>query len=243
MARWNDGIEPDSRHNANMNGKLGIWDGGAVRGTHVELRGRVVQEDSTSTLDDHATHVSGTMIATGINPQAKGMAFQAPLLRAWDFNNDLSEMTSAAPSLYLSNHSYGTIAGWDLDANNNWDWYGISGDTVDYQFGYYDSGAQGRDSIAYNAPYYLIVQAASNNRGGNRTSRGFALFRVQYSEPTRFDGKTAGYPEQQCVVQDHSYLRERQGHPDHWSYRAYSKWLYPTLRRAGDLFQQLGPHQ
>jgi hypothetical protein len=151
---------------ANMKGKLAIWDGGAVRGTHVELAGRVIQKDGATTLDDHATHTSGTMIATGVNPQAKGMSFQAPELDAYDFNNDVSEMTAAAPGLYLSNHSYGTIAGWFLNTeNNHWEWYGNSGDTTDYNFGYYDQFTMYRDSIAYNAPFYLIVQAASNNRG------------------------------------------------------------------------------
>lgn len=150
----------------NLKGKLAIWDGGAVRKTHVELAGRVIQKDTAVTLDDHATHTSGTMIATGVNPQAKGMAFQAPELDAYDFNNDVSEMAAAAPNLYLSNHSYGTIAGWYLNTDNNhWEWYGNSGDTVDYKFGYYDFYTMMRDSIAYNAPYYLISQAASNNRG------------------------------------------------------------------------------
>jgi hypothetical protein len=48
---------------AAMAGKLGIWDGGAVRPTHQELRGRVVNRDGATTLSDHATHVAGTMIA------------------------------------------------------------------------------------------------------------------------------------------------------------------------------------
>jgi hypothetical protein len=149
-----------------LKGKLATWDGGAVRGTHVELAGRVVQRDGATTLDDHATHTSGTMMATGVNPQAKGMAFQAPELEAYDFNNDVSEMAAAAPGLYLSNHSYGTIAGWYLNTDNNhWEWYGNSGDTVDYKFGYYDFYTMMRDSISYNAPDYLMVQAASNNRG------------------------------------------------------------------------------
>ena len=155
-----------SGNSANMKGKLAIWDGGAVRGTHVELAGRVIQKDSAVTLDDHATHTSGTLIATGVNPNAKGMAFQAQELDAYDYNNDLAEMTVAAPGLYISSHSYGNIAGWNLNTDNNeWDWYGYPGDTVDYNFGFYDSNAQGVDSIAYHAPYYQIVFAAGNSRG------------------------------------------------------------------------------
>jgi len=88
-----------------------IWDAGRVRSTHQELTGRVSQIDGAATLDDHATHVAGTMCATGVNPNAKGMAYQS-LLRAFDFNNDISEMTTQAANNWgLSNHSYGKICG------------------------------------------------------------------------------------------------------------------------------------
>jgi hypothetical protein len=156
-----------SGNSANMKGKIAIWDGGAVRGTHVELAGRVVQKDGVTTLDDHATHVSGTLIGTGVNPNAKGMAFQAGLLNAYDFNNDISEMTAAASGLYVSNHSYGISAGWYQETNGSWDWYGNPGDTTDYKFGFYDDYAQSCDSIVYNAPYYIPIFAAGNERGEN----------------------------------------------------------------------------
>jgi hypothetical protein len=158
-----------SGNSANMNGKIAIWDGGAVRRTHVELSGRVIQRDTAITLDDHATHVSGTLIGTGVNPNAKGMAFQAPLLNAYYFSNDISEMTAAAPNLYVSNHSYGLSAGWYQATDGTWYWYGLEqeGDTTDYNFGFYDSNAQGCDSIAYNAPYYIPIFAAGNERGEN----------------------------------------------------------------------------
>ena len=160
-----------SGNSTNMKGKIAIWDGGAVRATHVELNGRVIQRDGTTTLDDHATHVSGTLIGTGVNPNAKGMAFQAQLLNAYDFNNDLSEMTSAASGLYVSNHSYGISAGW-YPSDTTWYWYGYPGDTTDYNFGYYDDNAQGCDSIVYNAPYYIPIFAAGNERGENGPSVG-----------------------------------------------------------------------
>jgi hypothetical protein len=158
---------------ANMKGRLAIWDGGAVRGTHVELAGRVTQVDGYTELLDHATHVSGTMIATGVNPNAKGMAYQAPDLQAYYYGgngpvytSDLAGMALAAPNLYLSNHSYGILSGWNLNTDNgNWEWYGINGDTTDYEFGYYGSDCADRDTIAFNAPYYLMVQAAGNSRG------------------------------------------------------------------------------
>src|ERR1700722_948878 len=158
---------------ANMKGRIGIWDEGVVRPTHVELVGRVVQEDAAqgdNVLSDHSTHVSGTMIASGVNPVAKGMSPGALQLRAWDYNNDESEMMAAATGssgMLVSNHSYADIAGWYLDASNNnrWEFFGNPGDTVDIRFGQYDEDTQIWDSIAYNAPYYLICKAGGNNPG------------------------------------------------------------------------------
>ncbi|HLK30394.1 MAG TPA: S8 family serine peptidase [Puia sp.] len=152
-----------------VKGKIAIWDGGHPLGTHVELTGRITNKDAGS-VEGHSTHTTGTMIATGINPIAKGMAFGAQQLLAYNFNNDVSEMTSAAPGLLISNHSYGFLSGsgWSYDGTN-WDWYGDTtiSKTDAFGFGYYDINAQSYDSIAYNAPYYLIDVAAGNARGYN----------------------------------------------------------------------------
>ncbi len=155
---------------ANMKGKIAVWDEGLVRPTHVELAGRVTQEDGSSVLSDHSTHVSGTMIAAGVNPVARGMSFGAQLLQAYDYDNDEAEMAAAAGAangIIVSNHSYADIAGWyiDADENNRWEFWGNPGDTVDISFGLYDSDTQIWDSIAYNAPYYLIAKAGGNNPG------------------------------------------------------------------------------
>ena len=146
--------------------KLGVWDGGAVLATHQEFGTRVKQQDNVSGSDLHATHVSGTLIASGISPQARGMAFGANL-KAWDFSNDVSEMSVAAKDLAISNHSYGFQAGWVYNATTNrWAWYGNTSisTTEDYKFGFYDSSAQSWDKIANAAPFYLIVKSAGNNR-------------------------------------------------------------------------------
>ena len=152
----------------NIKGKIAIWDEGLVRPTHVELVGRVIQVDNSPILSDHSTHVSGTMIAAGVNPVAKGMSYGEQLLQCYDFNNDVAEMGAAAPQgLLLSNHSYATVAGWNPDNTNpnQWDWYGDPGDTVDISFGLYEQEGQQWDSIAYANPYYLICKAGGNNRG------------------------------------------------------------------------------
>jgi hypothetical protein len=169
---------------ANLKGKIAIWDEGVVRPTHVELTGRVVQEDAAegdTALSDHSTHVSGTLIATGVNPVAKGMSNGAQLLQAYDYNNDAAEMMKAAANgLLTSNHSYGTVAGWEPDATfpDRWDFWGEPGDTVDINFGLYDQETQLWDSIAYNAPYYLIAKAAGNNPGDTGPAVGGDYWRM-----------------------------------------------------------------
>ncbi len=152
--------------------KLGIWDGGAVRATHVELTGRVTQMDKASTTvsdQEHATHVAATLIGAGVNPLARGMAYGAKL-QAWDFSSDVSEMTAAAPNLLVSNHSYGTTAGFQFNPDltgTQWEWYGDTtvSNTYDYKFGQYDSRARSWDQIANGAPYYLIVKSSGNDHG------------------------------------------------------------------------------
>ncbi len=180
---------------ANMKGRIGVWDEGLVRPTHVELVGRVIQEDASqgdNTLSDHSTHVSGTMIASGVNPVAKGMAPGALQLRAWDYNNDEAEMMVAASDtgggMLVSNHSYADIAGWYLDASDNdrWEFFGNPGDTVDIRFGQYDSDTQIWDSIAYNAPYYLICKAGGNNPGETGPAVGGDYWRLSSTTGDNF---------------------------------------------------------
>ncbi len=142
------------------------WDAGAVRTTHQEYVGRVVMGDGVSTTHYHSTHVAGTIIATGVVPNAKGMAYAANL-RAFDWNSDNSEMAAeAASGALMSNHSYGFGRGW-VWTGSGWTWYGNSSisSTEDYLFGFYDSNSQAWDQIAYNAPNYLIVKSAGNDRG------------------------------------------------------------------------------
>jgi Subtilase family/GEVED domain/Secretion system C-terminal sorting domain len=163
-----------------LNGKIAIWDEAKPRPTHVELIHRVTQKDNATALSDHSTHVAGTLIAAGVNPLVKGMAFGANQLLAYDFNNDQSEMLTASPGLLISNHSYGAIAGWNFDTDvtpNRWEFYGNAGDTVDYKFGYYDDQTQMWDSIAYNAPDYLIVKSVGNNRSENGPAVGQPYWR------------------------------------------------------------------
>ncbi|MCP4250322.1 MAG: S8 family serine peptidase [bacterium] len=152
---------------------LGVWDAGAVLGTHQELTGRVVQVDGAIGSHDHATHVGGTMVAAGVIPAAKGMSPSA-LLNAYDWNDDSTEMILAAGSgLRVSNHSYSFLTGWYYDwASGDWFWYGdvnVS-ETEDYYFGFYDAYAAEWDQIAFDHPNYLIVRSAGNDRNDSPPS-------------------------------------------------------------------------
>jgi hypothetical protein len=158
----------------------GIWDGGNVRATHTEFaNGRVTNFDAAS-LNDHATHVAGTMIARGARPTALGMAPAAQLI-AYDFVNDLSEMNTramAAPGeagkVQVSNHSYGAPAGWSYRTNGAPRWYGTwsAGVRESDSFGRYSATDQARDKLIYEAPYYLPFVSAGNDRNQSAPASG-----------------------------------------------------------------------
>jgi subtilisin family serine protease len=141
------------------------WDAGAVRLTHQEFGGRVVQVDGITTQHYHSTHVAGTILASGVVANAKGMA-PAAQLRAFDWNNDASEMAAeGANGALMSNHSYGYVRGWNY-SGTAWVWFGNPSISTqeDYLFGFYEAQAQSWDNIARNAPYFLICKSAGNDR-------------------------------------------------------------------------------
>ncbi|NJM79827.1 MAG: S8 family serine peptidase [Flavobacterium sp.] len=126
---------------------VSVWDSGPILDTHVEFPNAKVTTLDFSATSDHGTHVMGTILAKGINQNARGLAFDANGL-SYDWTNDYSEMTVAAASgLLVSNHSY-------------WIGSGLS----EWILGAYDSRAQQMDQIAYAAPFYLPVVAAGNDR-------------------------------------------------------------------------------
>ncbi|MBD2179519.1 S8 family serine peptidase [Planktothrix sp. FACHB-1355] len=155
----------------NLNGTgvtVGIWDGGRVRNTHQEFGSRVTFGDSASSFEDHATHVAGTIGATGVNPSAHGMADRVNI-RSYDWNDDYAEMNAAASQIDLSNHSYGSLSGWDLynwGSGNEDTWFGdrsLSA-TEDPNFGKYSTTARDLDQVLYNNPNLLSIWAAGNDR-------------------------------------------------------------------------------
>jgi len=162
-----------------MTNKLSIWDEGVPRPTHVEFGGKLVEKDNATKTVDHSTHVAGIMLSKGSNPLAKGMAYGIKGASSYDWFDDESEMAAAAAGgLLVSNHSYGNIAGWDYnDDSTRWEFHGKWNEKEDYKFGYYDDGAQAMDSIAYNAPNYLIVKSAGNSHGSTGPKVGDTYWR------------------------------------------------------------------
>lgn len=139
--------------------RLAVWEPGPTRTTHIEFEGRALTRDTppfsssmTSTTlveaTDHATHVTGTMMAAGIRADARGMANQARI-DCYETTNELSEQqTAASEGVLVSNHSYGP----DFKK------------TSASKRGFYDEDAQNYDKIAANNRYYLQFHAAGNDR-------------------------------------------------------------------------------
>ena len=134
--------------------RVGIWDEARVRSTHQELAGRVTVMDpiTNKTDSDHATHVAGTIGATGVVTNAKGMAPKVSI-NSYDWSSDYTEMTSVGAALAtdnskipLSNHSYGYSA-------------------TATEMGVYNSEPSNTDALATSLPYYLIFWAAGNDQG------------------------------------------------------------------------------
>lgn len=195
---------PGGRSGLNLDGSgmtMREWDGGAVRVSHQEFGGRVVQGDNPSSLSNHATHVAGTLVAGGFDTSAIGMAYAANL-RAFDWNNDNSEMaTEAANGALVSNHSYGQIAGWafgSFSGTSGWHWFGTPSisQTEDWKFGFYNAKASTWDNISVNAPHYLIVKSAGNNRGQGITSGSHFMLNNGWqtsTTPRELSGGADGY--------------------------------------------------
>jgi len=156
-----------------------VWDGPThARNTHQEFGGRLTFGDvDPSPFEDHATHVSGTIGAAGVNPMARGMAPAVNMIN-FTFDNDVAEMTTAGPNVRLSNHSYAFPVGWG-DFNFGFGlgegdtWFGdrslfalnaASNSMESQNFGKYSDESVSFDQILFNNPNFLSVWAASNDR-------------------------------------------------------------------------------
>jgi hypothetical protein len=173
-----DALWPGGESALNLTGAnidfLGIWDGGGVLTSHQELTGRVNQMDNPIATNFHATHVAGTMMASGVLSEAKGMAPQADL-KAWDWSDDEVEFMNAAwyDEILVSNHSYGNSAGFST-SGGEWYWHGDPSIDAqeDWAFGHYSSESQFLDEIARMMPHYLMVRTSGNHRNDSGPAQG-----------------------------------------------------------------------
>ncbi|WP_445711916.1 S8 family serine peptidase [Flavobacterium sp.] len=152
----------------NLNGEnmvARVWDGGTVRRTHNLFENRVTTVDDVSgtTYSSHATHVTGTILASDASASTKGMAYNATG-RTFNWTNDESEATNEVlGGMLISNHSYGVPITSSSGAIQP-AWY----------IGSYTSAARNWDEISYLAPYYLPVMSAGNDGNNNDNSNPIA---------------------------------------------------------------------
>lgn len=102
----------------------------------------------------HATHVTGTILAQGVNSKALGLAPEAEAF-SYKWTNDMAKMADLGQKgILVSNHSYGIAAVDDKKQPL------LPSDF----FGTYTTDAVNMDKIAYRYPYLQPVVAAGNDK-------------------------------------------------------------------------------
>lgn len=150
---------------------VGVWDEGEIQKFHPDLSTRVTIKDAGS-VNSHATHVAGTIAGNGSgNANAKGMA---PLssIYSYDYNGDVPQEIISAP-VALSNHSWGSITGWEYNYYDDgyWVWFG------DQYFGYYSYTARTWDEKVYGVDDpilggLILVKSSGNDRSDDGVGSG-----------------------------------------------------------------------
>ena len=140
--------------------------------THKEFGGRVISHFAAGTTADlHATHVSGTLVAAGINSAAKGMA-PAATLHAFDANVDFDQLITTKGTDPVSlgsvadNNSWDFGLSWQQASATEWQWWG----NEDGYGAYSGLESEPYDKVMRAAGVPLIVHAAGNDAdAGNPT--------------------------------------------------------------------------
>ncbi|WP_132065815.1 S8 family serine peptidase, partial [Aquimarina spinulae] len=121
--------------------EIGVWESGYARPTHQEFGGRASNGGDGGSVTSHGTHTGGTLIASGTDPAARGMASGATIK-----NYTASGMVTEAASF--------AAAGGILSNNSN---------TPSGSAGVYDATARDMDEVTHNAPFYLHCKSAGNS--------------------------------------------------------------------------------
>lgn len=161
--------------------------GALAQTTHVELAANTTTPGATPTrFSNHATHVSGTIAAAGVNAAAGGFAPSATVQSYGIVSGPLGVTPAQAANLNITNHSYGFVGGWTVgnedinndgvltpaeDLNNNgnidslsiWNADRSTNAVEDPRFGVYSTNSQNIDTFLVNAPNLLSVFAAGND--------------------------------------------------------------------------------
>jgi hypothetical protein len=114
---------------------VGVWDDGRIDPNHDDLAQRVTDANCGSTISDHATGVTGTLIGNGtIDPNYKGMAPEASVVSyqytqysASKTEHDYTGAIGDYNNIDVSNNSWGRyystghVLPHDLDGTYDWD--------------------------------------------------------------------------------------------------------------------------
>lgn len=154
---------------------LGMWDVGSAQATHAEFEGRVILETPSAAVAEHPTHVAGTILAKGINSDAKGMAPGATL---HEFNVDDGFLESKQTNypkfgIRADNNSWGYVLGWNYDDEKtfNWEWYAGTED-----FGNYAAETAGVDQLIRSTGTLAIFSAGNDDQDSGPMSSPFAHY-------------------------------------------------------------------
>ncbi len=144
--------------------RVGVWDEGHARSSHVSLASRVVERDLGG-WGEHATHTTATL-AGGAAGAADALGM-APEARVWAFDwlLDASEMQAAAPGISVSSNAYAPTLGWTVNpaCPTFATWAGGAGAREDLAFGRYGREAASMDAAVHRTDL-LAVWPAGNER-------------------------------------------------------------------------------
>lgn len=145
---------------------LSYFELAAADATHPEFGGRLTVKFTGGTSGDaeHSTHTAGTMIASGINAAAKGMAPAATLFgfdaRSSSYLRDKEKNVTPLGAV-ADNNSWGYVLGWNFDKDGDWVWTG----NAELYGGYIDINAS-LDKITRSVNL-LMLHSAGNEAQKN----------------------------------------------------------------------------